>query len=149
MIDVNSGTVVFDDNLRIDAHTPLEKIETMPNIRPAPSILGKTQLSVGMHTACGHHWGVGVVYVHSKLTQIGLQCQSVDGIESTTWNLENEKRRKLFHDAWVNKTCSSRNSKAEQSVFSLIFKFPWGTVSSLLDIKGVQAIILINFLSAA
>ena len=90
-------------------------------------------------------WGVGLVFGQERLSQIWLQCLSADGIDAKTWSLENEKLRKVAHDLVVNTMCLSTGDGV-QSASSLAYKFPWGTISSTLDVRGVQALVLVEYL---
>lgn len=144
MIDLDSGAIEFDDFLSIDAQSPLSRMEEIPGTRSAPSIPGRYQLSIGTHPVHGEMWGVGLVYLQSKLNQVWLQCLSVDGVDSNSWSLENEKLRKTAHDVVVNELCSSGGSTRPPGP-TLVFKFPWGKVSSILDIRGVQALIVVEY----
>lgn len=144
MININSGAIVFEDHLRVDSQTQFSKMEDMPCAKVFASVAGRTQLSIGAHTVEGKCWGVGVVFVQAKLSQIWLQCLNADGVDVTAWSLENEKIRKATHDIVVKKQCSSTGSVVE-TTSTLVYKFPWGKVSSILDIRGVQALILVEY----
>jgi len=145
MININSGAVIFDDHLSIDSQTQFSQMEDIPGAKVSASVAGRAQLSLGAHTVEGESWGVGVVFIQTKLSQIWLQCLSADGVDTTAWSLENEKIRKATHDVVVKRLCSSIGS-AVQTTSSLVYKFPWGKVSSVLDIRGVQALILVEYL---
>ena len=145
MIDLNSGEIVFDDYLTINAQTQLVAMESVPGAKNIPALSGRTQLSMGSRSFICNSWGVGLVFGQEKLSQIWLQCLSADGIDAKTWSLENEKLRKVAHDLVVNTICSSTGD-AVQSASSLVYKFLWGTISSTLDVRGVQALVLVEYL---
>ena len=144
MINFDSGFIVFDDSLSIDKLSSLYKLENIPSAKSAPSIAGRTQLSLGSHPSQGKNWGVGVTFVDSKLNQVGLMCLNVKGIDDTAWSLESEKMRKMAHDSLLVEWCS-KGVLLEHDISSLKYKFPWGKVSSVLDIRGVQALILVEY----
>lgn len=145
MINLNFGAVTFNDGLTLEAQTTLSNVEKISGAKLALSVPGRTQLSIGTHSIDGKNWGVGVVFIQSKLNQILLQCLDADGVDSSAWNLENEKLRKNTHDVILKRDCSLNNN-VEQSLSSTTYKFEWGKVSSLLDIRGVQALILVEYL---
>lgn len=144
MIDMTTGALYFDDQLCIGPDTSLKTIETIPEIRRAPSVLGRTQLGIGIHQFGGCSFGVGVIFIHSKLAQIILQCLNAEGVDDSAWNIENEKRRKVFHDSWIARTLTNYD-RIERTVMTSTVRYIWGSVSSTLDVKGVQAIILIEY----
>jgi len=145
MINIISGAVVFDDNLSIDATTQLSGIASISSAKVVHSVPERTQLSLGSHEIQGHVWGVGVIFVQTKLNQIWLQLLNADGVDAIAWSLENEKIRKFSHDSFVKKLCSS-SGDVNQSISSLVYKFSWGKISSVLDIRGVQALIVFEYL---
>jgi hypothetical protein len=87
---------------------------------------------------------VGATYVGSRISQVRLMCLDAKGVDATAWSLENEKLRKTAHDALIAEWCS-KGSVLENSLSSLVYKFSWGKVSSILDIKGMQALILVEY----
>ena len=146
MIDVNSGDIIFDDS-SFNAQTQLAEMEATPGAKITPCLSGRTQLSMGSRSFKDSSWGVGLVFSYEKLSQIWLQCLSADGVDAKAWSLENEKLRKVTHDLVVNRLCSS-SSTAVKSASSLTYKFSWGTISSTLDVRGVQALVLVEYLQA-
>jgi hypothetical protein len=144
MIDTNSGAIAFDDQLNINSQTRLAEMEAISKINSAPSQPGRTQLSIGSRLFQGGIWGVGLVFNERILSQIWLQCLNADGVDTKTWSLENEKLRKVTHDMAVKKICSSSGNPV-QSASSLTYEFSWGSISSVLDVRGVQALVLVEY----
>jgi len=58
--------------------------------------------------------------------------------------MENEWERKSFHDAYLKELSMGRYKK--RSIADLHSEFSWGSISSILDARGVQALLLIKYI---
>lgn len=143
MIDIQSGTVSFEDGLELSHATTRVQLEGN-SVASAIAPAGRTQLSVGTHNAGQRHWGVGVVFVGERLAQVWLQCLDADRVDPSAWDIGNEMARKTFHDQFLRRVCAGH--RFEESAAAAEWRFPWGKVSSVIDLRGVQALIIVEHL---
>ena len=143
MIDINSGKIFFDDFV-IDGFVSLERIKSFVCGGFPSSNIGGAQLSLGVHVKDGERWGVGVIFNNFKLYQVWLQQLSAPGVDGNAWSLDNEKKRKSAHDKIVADLCAKKCISIK-SLSEIECKFQWGSISSLLDLKGVQALLVIEY----
>jgi hypothetical protein len=142
VINTVTGEISFDD-LKISHSVSLSEIHVIFNTGSTWSMGGRTQLSLGVHFVEGVRWGVGVIFANSKLSQVWLQLLDAPGVDSSAWSLDNELQRKVAHDQVV---CTMRAGAATtRSSSTLECKFNWGKVSSVLDARGVQALLVIEY----
>ncbi|WP_183031977.1 hypothetical protein [Cupriavidus sp. UME77] len=144
MIDLNFGSIIFDDGLNISNRTTIAQLERLALPVLSPAVKLRTQLSIGTHACKNLTWGVGAVFSQERLVQVWLQCLNVDGVNAGAWDLENEKMRRDFHDKLIEELCCSI-CPSERAPASLAYKFPWGKISSIIDMRGVQSLIVIDY----
>lgn len=130
MIDVSSGDVLFDDGLRITLNDSPERYFSCSEVRVSSEC---RLLALGSHPTGTELWGVGLVFRETKLHQVWLQC--LNCTDQKNWSLENEKKRKSVHDRYI---------ETMAGVFGGS-DFVWGKISSTLDVRGVQALLIVSY----
>lgn len=144
MIDIDTGMVSFDDGFIVKPQLDVVTAASFPGVRRAPTVGARTQFSAGVHPSGKNNWGVGLVYENDRLVQVWLQwLDQKETDHSADWNLQNEKTRKVIHDRLVIELCENRGKKSDTSA-ALTYIFSWGKVSSVLDLRGVQALIVLE-----
>lgn len=148
MINTLTGDVVFDDGLHLGPSASVEALEAIPGARRGPAILGRTQLSVGSHRVAAIEWGVGAVFVERQLAQVLLQYLNAPSVQRDVLGMANETIRKNAHDEILRNLFGEQSSlnKSAGPQTPLVFQLSWGRISSILDPRGVQALILIEYL---
>lgn len=147
MIDLGSGALVFADGLTLSGSTTRRQLEGGgAAIKVFSSVQGREHLSLGTHAAQSWSWGVGVVFVQGVLEQVWLQCLNAERVDPGAWDIQNETIRKEFHDKYFLDLCLPGGSPLKTGT-SLSCGFDWGRISSTLDLRGVQALIVVEFRS--
>ncbi|KAE8755940.1 MULTISPECIES: hypothetical protein [Paraburkholderia] len=144
MIDLQSGKVRFDDGFEVSCATTIAQLERSVSTKRSPATPDHTQLSIGAHISGQRTWGVGAIFFRERLKQIWLQCLNADGVDPDAWDIGNEKARKKFHDEFLMVACFGK-SVLETSPASLGWAFSWGKISSVIDMRGVQALIVVDY----
>lgn len=142
MIDLSSGVITFDDGVRLAPDDLLDRIAILPGVREVRAAHGRRQFSLGVHPSDGQNWGVGAVFVDSALNQIWLQCLTC--VDETALSLDTEKIRQAFHDK-ILEGIKSEGIAVDRVGMSLEAIVPWGKVSSVLDPRGVQALLIASY----
>ncbi|MBB5609337.1 MULTISPECIES: hypothetical protein [unclassified Janthinobacterium] len=143
MIDIKTGTVSFN-NLKLHSFTSILSLASTIKIKPHDFGLSNTTVSLGIHFSGKQAWGVGVVFSGVKLLQIWLQFLDEKDASENIWTMGNERERKNFHDAYLKEMVMGRYKKRSNA--DLYSEFSWGNISSILDVRGVQALILIEYI---
>jgi hypothetical protein len=146
MIDSLTGAVTFDDGLKLDPTARLNSFEAVSGAQRVSTISSRSHWSIGTRRVGDSDWGVGVVFVEATLQQVWLQCLTVPGVQSDVLELPNELKRKYTHDVVLLELFDKGNLFGQKSnERTLTFELPWGRVSSTLDQRGVQALILVEY----
>lgn len=142
MINLFSGVITFDDGVRIAPDDLAESIAALAGVREVRAAQGRRQFSLGAHPSNEQSWGVGAVFVGATLSQVWLQCLTC--VDETTLSLDNEKSRQGFHDKILE--AARREGIAVNKVgVNLEAVVPWGKISSVLDPRGVQALLIASY----
>jgi hypothetical protein len=144
MIDFISGAIIFDDGISISKHTKINDIERLFGAREVLSTNERRQFSLDVHLSGGVSWGVGAIFTNAILYQVWLQCLSCMDDAHTSWTLDNEMIRKKFHDEFIDKL-RHKNCHVQQSGASMEACFSWGKIASVMDVRGVQALLVISY----
>lgn len=142
MIDLSSGVITFDDGVSIAPNDSVESIAALYGAREIRSAQGRRQFSLGSHPSKGQNWGVGTVFVDSTLSQVWLQCLTC--VDDATLSLDNEKTRQSFHDK-ILEAAKLEGVAVKKIGAGLEAVAPWGKISSVLDPRGVQALLIASY----
>lgn len=142
MIDLFSGVITFDDGVSIAPNDMAECIAARPGVRETRAAQGRRQFSLGSHPSSGQNWGVGAVFVGSALSQVWLQCLTC--VDESILSLENEKARQIFHDKILD-AAKLEGIAVNRRGVSLEAVVPWGKISSVLDPRGIQALLIASY----
>ena len=147
MINILKGDVVFDDGLHLNPSVSVETLEAIPGSKRGPATLGRTQLSVGLHRVAAAEWGIGAIFVEQQLEQVLLQYLNAPGVRRDVLEMSNETTRKHAHDEILHNLFGNQGALSKSDSHTpLVFQLSWGRISSILDPRGVQALILIEYL---
>lgn len=144
MIDFQDGSVKFEDGF--SAVLGLNKSKFIINsVSAGGGNLGEI-LPLGEHVSESFRWGVGGVFENSCLRQLWLQCLNPPGVLSGIADLANEMARRDFHDKWLMEFLRKYSVKGKKNgAASYEAQMAWGKIASVLDMRGVQAIILLDY----
>jgi hypothetical protein len=146
MIDSLTGVITFDDGLKLDPTARLSSFEAVPGAQRVSTISGRSHWSIGTRRVGDAGWGIGAVFLEATLQQVWLQCLTVPGVQRDVLELANELKRKYKHDVVLLELFDKGNSFGQKfDERTLAFELPWGRVSSTLDQRGVQALILVEY----
>ena len=146
MIDTFTGSVAFDDGLHIKKSTPLSLIKHLPSVRSTSTAAGRDELSAGVHRLGHAEWGVGTIFVSGKLHQIWLQYLNAPNVNKNILEMQNEITRKHAHDEILMQlTFDKTPSTSAPRHTPFVINYLWGSLSSVLDVRGVQALIVIEY----
>lgn len=143
MIDVETGSVVFS-NLTIRRDTSLEQLMQVPTAKVQMVVGELTYLALGTYQLASDTWGVGAVAKGGQLTQVWLQWLNAPDINKEEHSIMNEQLRKARHDQ-ILRMQHSGLGKSEDKGNSIGFRFSWGRVSSELDMRAMQALIVVDY----
>jgi hypothetical protein len=143
MINVSTGVITFDDGMCISPDDLVGSIELLPGAKNVTAIQGRRQYALGSHTSKGQIWGVGVVFIESALRQVWMQCLTCVG--NADLSLQTERLRQDFHDGIFEKIRLEGVAVKRVGV-NLEANFPWGKLSSVLDPRGVQALLIASYI---
>ncbi|MFC4312413.1 hypothetical protein ACFPN2_25240 [Steroidobacter flavus] len=137
MIDLSSGRVACG-SLVLEPNVRSEQLLTLPGVRTAPSVAGRTNLALGTHYCGGQAWGVGAMFAGEQLDMLLLQMLRED---ESDWSLPQEEQRQRVHDQFLRDLCGDVSRPVRGSRYN----FPWGWLESTLDLRGVQAVIVVSY----
>jgi hypothetical protein len=100
------------------------------------------QFALGSHTAQGKRWGLGAVVRNEKVVQFWLQCLDAEGVVQDAWDMNNEERRQAAHEEYM-RMVSDQTGRLSNG--GRQWQFSWGKISSTLDLKGVQALLIVDY----
>lgn len=144
IIDTKTGDLKFDTFVlgRTARQADLEKFVT----KHSPSYTSQQQLlALGSHTAEGKLWGLGAAVRNDRVVQFWLQHLDADGIIQDAWDINNEMRRQKAHDDYMRTICDEAGTLGNSVGTGRRWQFNWGSISSALDLKGVQALLVIDY----
>lgn len=144
MIDLATGAINFDDGLGISASTTIAQMQNVAKTSHVPSVRGRVHLNIGTHVYQDWQWVVSLIFAGDRLSQIWAQCLNAEGVDTEAWELKNEEVRRNFHDAFLLALGLSKFS-VEKSISTIKYILPWGAVSSTIDIRGVQSLIVVEY----
>ncbi|WP_141758774.1 hypothetical protein [Duganella sp. HH105] len=144
MIDLHNGNIGFDA-FTLNSSTRLIDIENFITRRAATLNSGAQHVGVGVHLLDDKTWGVGAVVSPFKTKQVWLQMLEAKGVNPNTWDLQNEERRRQVHDSYLKELCHDSSVSINRSISTLKYSFRWGSISSTLDVRGIQALIIIEY----
>jgi hypothetical protein len=146
MINLQTGAIEFDDGLQLKRESRLESVSSLRGVTNQHTVSGRIQLSLGQRQAQSIDWGVGVIFVDDLIRQVWLQCLAENGkpVEGD-WSLKTEIGRKAVHDRFLQNALLIGAAEFNRHGPSTECKFTWGKVSSLLDVRGVQALIVLEY----
>lgn len=143
MIDFDSGAVRFDDGLVISSSMTLAQAKRISTGKTPYAAEGRNQVGMGTHRCQDQEWGIGVAFMGNRIHQAWMQCLTADGADPHAWEIENERIRKRFHDNFLEGLI--RDVTAQVSLASVTYNYDWGSISSTIDMRGVQSLILIEY----
>jgi hypothetical protein len=140
-----NGAVTFDD-FSIRRLSCLADFEKPVNRQEFTGSSSDALLALGSHRSNGTLWGVSARLQTYRVQQLFLQNLTAEGVLPGLWNMANEERRQKAHDDYLQGLCADSRGKTAHHGPNLIWQFGWGTVSSTLDLKGVQALIVVTYM---
>jgi hypothetical protein len=144
ILDLATGAVTFDD-LSIGRTSRVSDFEKFVTRQAFTNDSSDALLGVGSHGANGAVWGVGVRLRNGRVQQLWLQSLTADGVLPDVWDLANEERRQKAQDDFLKQLCANSRGRIAHRGTCLEWEFDWGSASSTLDLKGVQALIVITY----
>jgi hypothetical protein len=146
ILNLATGAVTFDD-LSIGRSSQLSYLEKFATRQAFIINLSNALFGLGSHRSNGALWGVGVRLQNGRVHQLSLQNLTADGVLPDVWDLANEERRQKVQDGYLRQLCANSRGRIAHRGTSLVWQFDWGSASSTLDLKGVEARIVITYTS--
>lgn len=141
VIDTKTGELKFDAFFlgRTTRQADIEKFVS----NHSPFNIGQSQqFALGSHTAQGKLWGVAAVVRNEKVVQLRLQYLDAEGVVQDAWNMSNEERRQAAHEDYMRMVSDETGTLSNGG---RQWQFSWGKISSTLDLKGVQALLIVDY----
>ena len=132
MIDLNNGEITIG-NLNVNSFTSLSDFQNSP--------IGKKSKI----TVTNNEWItlqimeekiiVTLVFNKNRLSEVRFYIDTPIAKNWTDWTIENEKERKITHDNFL-----------LHNIGEPPYKFNWGTVESVQDIKNNESNIILRYI---
>jgi hypothetical protein len=143
MINVATGELIFDDGFSIAKGMSFRDIDAKQIGSSFPSSTNTVSLSLGKHYFKDQLWGVGAILTDARIRYIVLSILSSPKVNPDAWDIAVERIRQSEHDEWL-KSHFPRYIKPHSK--SVVFcEFKWGVITSSIDLKGVQANVVIDY----
>ena len=144
IIDSKTGDLKFDA-FSLRKHAPMVELENLI-AKNAHAYSAQQLLALGSHQSEEKLWGLGAAMRNGRVMQFWLQDLKAKVVAPEKWTIANEVERQKAHHDYLKSIFKDPDCRASSRASNLSWQFSWGSVSSELDLKGVQALIIIDYL---